>query len=53
VPHDRGAITAALARHRAQARPAPDHLYGDGGAGPRIAEALATAPLTIEKRLTY
>lgn len=30
-----------------------DHLYGDGKAGPRIAELLAVEPLTIEKRLTF
>jgi UDP-hydrolysing UDP-N-acetyl-D-glucosamine 2-epimerase len=34
-------------------RYAPDNLYGDGKAGARIAEKLATAPLEIEKRLTY
>jgi hypothetical protein len=28
-------------------------LYGDGDAGRRIADCLATAPLAIEKRLTY
>lgn len=28
-------------------------LYGDGRAGERIADLLATAPLRIEKRLTY
>jgi UDP-N-acetylglucosamine 2-epimerase len=30
-----------------------DPLYGDGRAGPRIAELLATLPLRIEKRLAY
>jgi UDP-hydrolysing UDP-N-acetyl-D-glucosamine 2-epimerase len=30
-----------------------DPLYGNGRAGPRIAELLATEPLAIEKRLTY
>ena len=28
-------------------------LYGDGQAGGRIAELLATVPLTIDKRLAY
>jgi hypothetical protein len=32
---------------------ASDTLYGDGRAGKRIAECLATAPFTIEKQLTY
>ena len=43
----RSASTCAAAGHRA------DHLYGDGHAGARIADCLATAPLTVEKRLTY
>jgi len=30
-----------------------DLLYGDGKAGERIADCLASAPLTVEKRLTY
>jgi UDP-hydrolysing UDP-N-acetyl-D-glucosamine 2-epimerase len=53
VPHDREAIADAINRHVRKGRPAVDHLYGDGGAGPRIADCLATAPLTIDKRLTY
>jgi hypothetical protein len=31
----------------------PDHLYGDGRAGERIADALARAELRIDKQLTY
>jgi len=53
VEHDRAAIAAAIRRHRESPRPTPDHLYGDGKSGGRIAEVLATAPLTVEKRLTY
>ncbi len=53
VGHDRAAITEAIRRHVANGRPAPDHLYGDGRAGDRIADTLATADLRIEKRLTY
>ena len=30
-----------------------EHIYGDGRSGERIAEVLASAPLTIEKRLWY
>jgi UDP-hydrolysing UDP-N-acetyl-D-glucosamine 2-epimerase len=30
-----------------------NYLYGDGNSGKRIAELLATAPLTYQKRLTY
>ena len=53
VEHDRAAIGAAIREHQRRGRPASDHLYGDGLAGARIADCLATAPLTVEKRLTY
>jgi UDP-hydrolysing UDP-N-acetyl-D-glucosamine 2-epimerase len=53
VDHDRVAIAAAIREHQRSGRPAPDHLYGDGQAGARIADALATAELRIEKKLTY
>ena len=53
VDHDRTAIAAAIREHQRRGRPAPDHLYGDGHAGHRIADCLATAALTVEKRLTY
>ena len=43
---------AALAQIK-HGRYDPDKLYGDGKAGKRIAENLATAPLKIEKKLTY
>jgi UDP-N-acetylglucosamine 2-epimerase len=53
VDHDRNAIAGAIREHLSRGRPAVDHLYGDGDAGGRIADCLAKAPLTIEKRLTY
>ena len=53
VDHDRAAIAAAIREHRRRGRPAADHLYGDGHAGTRIADTLATGELRIEKRLTY
>jgi UDP-hydrolysing UDP-N-acetyl-D-glucosamine 2-epimerase len=53
VDHDRAAITEAIRAHVARGRAPSDHLYGDGRAGARIADCLATAPLTVEKRLTY
>lgn len=53
VPHDRTAIAEAIREHRRRGRPAADHLYGDGQAGRRIADCLATVELTVEKRLTY
>ena len=53
VDHDRRAIAAAIQAHIRRGRPEPDRLYGDGQAGTRIADTLATADLTIEKRLAY
>jgi UDP-hydrolysing UDP-N-acetyl-D-glucosamine 2-epimerase len=53
VDHDHAAIADAIRQHLDNGRPSPDHLYGDGQAGARIAETLATAELRIEKRLTY
>jgi hypothetical protein len=53
VEHDRLAIAGAVREHIRRGRAATDHLYGDGAAGQRIADCLATVELTIEKRLTY
>ena len=53
VGHDRAAITDAIGAHVTRGRVPSDPLYGDGRAGQRIADCLATAPLTVEKRLTY
>jgi UDP-hydrolysing UDP-N-acetyl-D-glucosamine 2-epimerase len=53
VAYDRVAIGTAIAENFKRGKTARDTLYGDGGAGERIAEVLASAPLTIEKRLTY
>jgi UDP-hydrolysing UDP-N-acetyl-D-glucosamine 2-epimerase len=53
VDHDRVAIADAIREHIRRGRPDPDRLYGDGHAGTRIADTLATADLTIEKRLAY
>jgi len=53
VDHDRGAIAGAIAEHVRRGRTPSDHLYGDGRAGARIADCLATTALTVEKRLTY
>ena len=53
VGHDRREIAAAIRTHLQRGKPAPDFLYGDGKSGERIADVLATAPLTIDKRLTY
>lgn len=51
--YDREEIKAAIQAHLRNGRYPHDTLYGDGKAGVRIAELLATLPLTIEKQLTY
>jgi UDP-hydrolysing UDP-N-acetyl-D-glucosamine 2-epimerase len=53
VDYSRSAILAALQQHLGNGRPAPNELYGNGRAGERIAEVLATADLRFEKRLAY
>ncbi|MGE0451331.1 MAG: UDP-N-acetylglucosamine 2-epimerase [Vicinamibacterales bacterium] len=53
VEYDRQAIGVALRRHVTNGSRERDTLYGNGRAGERIADALATAPLRIEKMLTY
>lgn len=53
VPHDRQAIVEAVRRQLANGRYPSEHIYGDGHAGPRIAEILATRPLRVQKQLIY
>jgi UDP-N-acetylglucosamine 2-epimerase len=53
VKHDRREIAQAIRTHQERGKSPRDLLYGDGKAGARIADVLATAPLTVEKRLTY
>ena len=53
VPYDRNSIKVAIEKSMTCERFEPDSLYGDGLSGERIAELLATAPLEIEKRITY
>ena len=53
VGHDRGEIVDAVRKQLAHGRYQSDHLYGDGQAGGRIANILAMAPLTVQKRLSY
>ena len=53
VDHDRSAIAGAIREHARRGRPAADHLYGDGRAGERIADAIANANLRVDKQLTY
>jgi UDP-hydrolysing UDP-N-acetyl-D-glucosamine 2-epimerase len=51
--YNRGSILCALQRHLCNGRYPRDPLYGDGQAGPRIAQSIEHAELDIEKRLTY
>ena len=53
VGYDRDQIVVAVKRQMAHGRFASDHLYGDGEAGPRIANVLATTFLRVQKRLHY
>jgi UDP-hydrolysing UDP-N-acetyl-D-glucosamine 2-epimerase len=51
--YDRREIIAAVKEQLAHGRYASSHLYGDGGAGARIAKILVDAPLRVQKRLCY
>jgi UDP-hydrolysing UDP-N-acetyl-D-glucosamine 2-epimerase len=51
--YDRAEILAAIRRQLAHGRYPSDPLYGDGGAGGRIADVLARVPLSVQKRLVF
>jgi UDP-hydrolysing UDP-N-acetyl-D-glucosamine 2-epimerase len=53
VDYERDAIAGAASRAWDGGKRPTDTLYGDGRAGKRIADLLASVPLTHEKRLTY
>lgn len=53
VDYDRDEIAAAVGRQLQNGRCATSALYGDGKAGPRIADRLTQIELRVEKRLTY
>jgi UDP-hydrolysing UDP-N-acetyl-D-glucosamine 2-epimerase len=53
VGYSQDAIAQAIQAQIAHGRYAPDLLYGDGRAGERIAQLLATAEFRTEKRLAY
>ncbi len=53
VPHEQGAITTAIRRQVAHGPYASQPIYGDGSAGAKIAEVLATARPSVQKRITY
>lgn len=51
--YEREEVRVAIEKQMSRGRFECDPIYGDGRAGERIAELLATQPLRIEKRLTY
>ena len=51
--YERWEIVAGIRRQLAHGRYASDPLYGDGHAGPRVAEVLARVPLRVQKRLVF
>jgi UDP-hydrolysing UDP-N-acetyl-D-glucosamine 2-epimerase len=53
VPHDREAILSALKQQNKNGRYESDPIYGDGRAGQRIADILATCRISIQKKLAY
>jgi UDP-hydrolysing UDP-N-acetyl-D-glucosamine 2-epimerase len=53
VDFDISQITGAIDKLWSEERFESDHTYGDGSAGLRIADALATHSFSREKRLTY
>jgi UDP-hydrolysing UDP-N-acetyl-D-glucosamine 2-epimerase len=53
VVADKMAIRAAIEKAISAPRPQPDHVYGGGDAGVRIADLLATVPLRFHKTIAY
>ena len=53
VPPDRDAIHGAIDHWLKSERPAPDHVYGGGDAGKKIADLLAELPLRYRKTITF
>jgi UDP-hydrolysing UDP-N-acetyl-D-glucosamine 2-epimerase len=53
VGPERGAIAEAICRQVTHGRYQPEHLYGDGRAGERIADILSSTPLRVQKRISY
>jgi UDP-N-acetylglucosamine 2-epimerase len=53
VPYDATSIETAVRHQITHGRYVPSRLVGDGNAGRRIADILATVPLNINKRLHF
>ena len=53
VGHERGAIVEAVRRQVEHGPYPPEHIYGDGWAGARIANVLSKVSLHVQKRIQY
>jgi len=53
VSYDRGKIVDAVLRQVDHGPFEPERIYGDGSAGTRIADVLASCEVRIQKRMTY
>lgn len=53
VPYDADAIEAAVRRQLDHGRYEPSLMFGDGNAGERIADLLATSEFKIQKMISY
>ena len=53
VNHDQSEIIEAIQTHLSNGHYPNDHLYGNGHAGEKIADILATVPLKHTKRIMY
>jgi UDP-hydrolysing UDP-N-acetyl-D-glucosamine 2-epimerase len=53
VEHERAAIVDAVRRQIAHGPYAPEHIYGNGQAGARIANVLSTTSLDVQKQIQY
>lgn len=53
VLHDRRSIAAAIERQAANGRHPSESIYGDGRAGERIADVLASVEVSVQKRIAY
>jgi len=53
VGYNRDEIKRAILKQINHGKYKPEHIYGDGKAGKRIAEILATCEINIQKELTY
>jgi len=53
VGYERKEIVNAIGRQVKDGKNPPDNIYGDGKAGERIADILATCDLAVQKQITY